>query len=675
VNTPPLLLGLTLLFWGWQTGYAVIGAVLGALVELPRVINARWHFSQADLDRLWNLCALLFIGTMIYVFFNEGSISFNDFFVDAGKRPEAIREKGRAALLWFQWLPMIFFPFTIAIAFAEEQSVDVSTFSMFYRRRRTEREFPSVTIAFPYLAMTLFAAASSNNNRDRWFYIGFCALLAWAFWSQRAHRLNAVAWAALFAIVAVGGQFGHAGLTALQQKLEQMNFSWFTRYNALGLDAGKVRTKMGSLGKLKLSDRIIIRLRTDGKQPPPSLIREASYNIYVGASWGNTNREYKTIFEETNGSSWIVATNPAARHTVSIAQFLEGGRGYLAPPAGVTRLDHLPVTTLQRNPLGAMRVEGGPGLVMYETTYSDYAVADAPPFYDDLHKFDDSEPVLREIAQQIGLASGMETREAMRRVAGFFAEKFSYSSYVTAEHAAIKKQTELARFFQLRAGHCEYFASAAALLLRQANIPTRYAVGYSVQEGSGKKYIVRERHGHAWTLVWNGASWEDFDTTPGSWSAIEAKNSSWLRPFKDFFSNLWFQFSKWRWSNTDIRKYLIWVPAPLVVAALVTFFWKKQWRGGRKRPELSRASREWPGLDSEFYAVERALARRGVERQPNESWSAWLNRVERHTANDAALHRVVALHRKYRFDPHGLTPSERRALRDEARDCVQKLKR
>jgi protein-glutamine gamma-glutamyltransferase len=675
VNTPPLLLGLTLLFWGWQTGYVAIGAALGVLLELPRVVKARWNFSQADLDRLWNICVLLFFGTMIYLFFNEGSISFEDFFANVGKRPDAIREKGRAALLWFQWLPMVFFPFIIAVAFAEEHRVDASTFSVFYRRRRRlEREFPRVTVAFPYFAMVLFAAGASNK-RTPWFYVGLCALLAWALWSQRTRRLHVVAWAMLFAMVAAGGHFGHVGLTVLQQKLEQMNVSWFTRYNALALDSRKIRTKIGSIGRLKLSDRIILRLRTDGKQLPPSLIREASYNIYAAGAWGNTNREYKPIFEETNAGSWVLTTNTSVRRSVNIAQFLERGKGYIVSPSGATRLDHLPVALMERNPLGALRVSGGPGLVMFDAIYGEHAMADAPPFYDDFHKFNESESVLREVAREIGLTPGMDTHDAMTRVAQFFAANFSYSSYVSAAHLATRNETELARFFKVRRGHCEYFASAAALLIRQANIPTRYAVGYSVQEGSGKKWIVRERHAHAWTLVWNGTSWEEFDTTPGGWDAIEKKNSSLLRPLKDLFSNLWFQFSKWRWSNTNFRKYLIWIPAPLVVMALLVFVWRKQWRNGRKRTEVARARRDWPGLDSELFAVERALARRGIERQPNESWNAWLERVERHTGDGAVLRRIVGLHRKYRFDPCGLTAAERVALRDEARRCVRQFKK
>jgi hypothetical protein len=54
----------------------------------------------------------------------------------------------------------------------------------------------------------------------------------------------------------------------------------------------------------------------------------------------------------------------------------------------------------------------------------------------------------------------------------------------------------------------------APALLREAGLPARYAVGYSVQEKTGKGFIVRDRHAHAWCLVHLDGVWQDFDTTP-----------------------------------------------------------------------------------------------------------------------------------------------------------------
>ena len=53
--------------------------------------------------------------------------------------------------------------------------------------------------------------------------------------------------------------------------------------------------------------------------------------------------------------------------------------------------------------------------------------------------------------------------------------------------------------------------------------------------------------------------------------------------------------------------------------------------GRRRRPQAktgkSAAGIFWPGLDSEFYLLERKLAERGVPRQPSEPLSGWLTRA------------------------------------------------
>ena len=67
-----------------------------------------------------------------------------------------------------------------------------------------------------------------------------------------------------------------------------------------------------------------------------------------------------------------------------------------------------------------------------------------------------------------------------------------------------KDVTPLSRFLlKTRAGHCEYFATATVLLLRELGIPARYAVGYAVHETSRQRLRRALRDAHAWCLVWN----------------------------------------------------------------------------------------------------------------------------------------------------------------------------
>ncbi len=71
--------------------------------------------------------------------------------------------------------------------------------------------------------------------------------------------------------------------------------------------------------------------------------------------------------------------------------------------------------------------------------------------------------------------------------------------------------------FERRRGHCEYFASAMALMLRAIGIPSRLATGF--QSGTHNPltgwYLVRGTDAHAWVEGFSpGHGWVTFDPTP-----------------------------------------------------------------------------------------------------------------------------------------------------------------
>ena len=64
-------------------------------------------------------------------------------------------------------------------------------------------------------------------------------------------------------------------------------------------------------------------------------------------------------------------------------------------------------------------------------------------------------------------------------------------------------------------GYCVHFATAAAVLLRQAGIPTRYVTGYLVETKANETVTVRGKDAHAWVEYWtvdNG--WQILEATP-----------------------------------------------------------------------------------------------------------------------------------------------------------------
>jgi transglutaminase-like putative cysteine protease len=70
---------------------------------------------------------------------------------------------------------------------------------------------------------------------------------------------------------------------------------------------------------------------------------------------------------------------------------------------------------------------------------------------------------------------------------------------------------------QTRAGYCQHFAGAMALMLRYLGVPARVAVGFSSGRYDAKhhRWVVTDHDAHAWVEAWfRGYGWLPFDPTP-----------------------------------------------------------------------------------------------------------------------------------------------------------------
>ena len=84
--------------------------------------------------------------------------------------------------------------------------------------------------------------------------------------------------------------------------------------------------------------------------------------------------------------------------------------------------------------------------------------------------------------------------------------------------------------FTRRKGHCEYFASAMAVLLRSIGIPSRMVTGFQsgVLNPITDVYVIRASDAHTWVEAWlPGRGWTTFDPTPADPNA--AGDSLWSR--------------------------------------------------------------------------------------------------------------------------------------------------
>lgn len=102
--------------------------------------------------------------------------------------------------------------------------------------------------------------------------------------------------------------------------------------------------------------------------------------------------------------------------------------------------------------------------------------------------------------------------------------------------------------FTTRKGHCEYFSSAMALLLRAVGIHSRQVNGFAGGDWNayGNYYIIRQGHAHAWTEVYfANAGWLSFDPTPPGGLARSSKSTGFgatLRQLVDAMRLRWITY-------------------------------------------------------------------------------------------------------------------------------------
>jgi transglutaminase-like putative cysteine protease len=476
-------------------------------------------------------------------------------------------------------------------------------------------------------------------------------------------------WVGAVALAAGLGWVGHQAVSEAQREIERRASVWMLSWIRRDLDPFRNTTALGELGEIKLSDRVVARLDTSDTLTMPLLLRQASYNVFHAPSWIAVDAAFDSVLPDADGSTWRLRPGVEAYGRLTISAYLPRGRGVLTLPNGTTQLDDLMVVSLARNRLGSVRVDDGLGLVTYTAHVPARAAADLPPKPADLRVPPREAAAIEKVAAELELAR-RSPADTVKTLRAFFLGRFSYSRYLGGVRPG---RTAMEDFLLTsRAGHCEYFASATVLLLRQAGIPARYTVGYAAHEWSTieQRWLVRSRDAHAWALAWIDGAWVEVDTTPPEWMSIEAGGDSMWQSA----GNLWewgsYLVSRWRWSERRDRLAgnLGWLLVPLI-ALLAWRLWARRRVSTRAAVTATAPRPPSAGGDSEFYRVERRLGDLGFKRPAGQPLGRWLDAMAEAPPPGVAvtpLRPLLALHYRYRFDPAGLAGAERERLRVEA---------
>ena len=93
---------------------------------------------------------------------------------------------------------------------------------------------------------------------------------------------------------------------------------------------------------------------------------------------------------------------------------------------------------------------------------------------------------------------------------------FTYTTNQTRRDRSIDPVEDFV--FNTKSGHCEYFASACALMLQSVQIPSRLVNGYygsELNSVTGHNEI-RQKHAHTWVEVFVNNQWETVEPTPAA---------------------------------------------------------------------------------------------------------------------------------------------------------------
>lgn len=281
------------------------------------------------------------------------------------------------------------------------------------------------------------------------------------------------------------------------------------------------RSELGEVESLALSRRVVARVFTG----TPQLLRMQVFNEFDGRRWATVRGSIRPLerapaidaLSGLPGERFLAAPwRPEAIETrVLPALALDDGWGLLLP-AHPTLLVW-PGETLAQDDLG--RVSGDGRTTGLYGVANDPAPAQGAPGDRDLLLPHHLDPRVLRLAAALSDGSRSD-RESVARTLQHLQSTYRY----TLDVGRFRTLDPLAEFlFEKKAGYCEYFATAAAVLLRAQGIPTRYVKGVVVrpERRVGGHYVVRESDAHAWVETWlPGEGWVEADPTPsGGWTA------------------------------------------------------------------------------------------------------------------------------------------------------------
>jgi transglutaminase-like putative cysteine protease len=293
------------------------------------------------------------------------------------------------------------------------------------------------------------------------------------------------------------------------------------------------RVDLGSVGKLRSDPTIAMRVHmTDSNAAPASrlamYLRGTSFDHYDGAAWTRTRPQHQTLAQDGN-FVWLAGA-PPGNSKLEMTIDLEP----INPPIIFLPADAVGFRVMEPgdglSPKGPKLTGAADGEYKYERVeerglqYAVYRGRTSRPGMLPASEMDRYLEVPPAIYDQLkGLAKRWvgpltEDRDMAHVIEEHLRSDYRYDLDSPSGAAA---QPLLHFLFVSKAGHCEFYSTAMAMLLRTMGVPTRNVTGFigGTYNRFGDFYAVRQGDAHSWVEVYlEGMGWTRFDPTPSAGS-------------------------------------------------------------------------------------------------------------------------------------------------------------
>jgi protein-glutamine gamma-glutamyltransferase len=262
----------------------------------------------------------------------------------------------------------------------------------------------------------------------------------------------------------------------------------------------------GDIAQLYIDDSPMLRVTFDGPIPPNPLLywRGPVLASFDGRRWTRSGWAAALppgdLIERGAVIEYELQQEPSERHFVFALDMPLEAPGDARIALDRTVLSRRPLNEISRHRLRAVTD------YHYEPTLVRTLAMEMIRLPDGFN------PRTLALARQWREQAGDDDRLVIQQALALFNAQFRY----TLEPDLLGRHSVDEFLFETRAGYCEHFASAFAVLMRAAGIPTRVVTGY--QGGNfnpiGQYLVVRQSDAHAWNEVWlDGLGWIRIDPT------------------------------------------------------------------------------------------------------------------------------------------------------------------